>query len=275
MERQIPHYEYKEYFKKINEYCLLIPTWNEGERIKIELNRLKNKDIPKKIDIFLLDAGSTDGSIEDDFLKDIGVRAVLTIRMKCQANAYKAGFSKVSDEKYKGIVTVDGNNKDSVEQTMEFVEMLEKGYDFVQGSRFMKGGYHKNTPLSRILAIKLISNPLLSLSSGFKYTETMSAFRGFSMKIIDDDRIAIFRDIFTSWESQWYLANIIPKLGYKVIEIPQTRVYPKNGKIPTKINFFGNIQIMVQLIKVVTGYYRPDQTRPDQTRPDQTRPDQN
>ena len=63
-------------------------------------------------------------------------------------------------------------------------------------------------------------------------------------------------------------------MGYKVIEIPQTRVYPKNGKIPTKINFFGNIQIMVQLIKVVTGYYRPDQTRPDQTRPDQTRPDQ-
>ena len=65
MERQIPHYEYKEYFKKINEYCLLIPTWNEGERIKIELNRLKNKDIPKKIDIFLLDAGSTDGSSVD------------------------------------------------------------------------------------------------------------------------------------------------------------------------------------------------------------------
>lgn len=255
MERQIPNYEYKEYFSKRNEYCLLIPTWNEGDRIQIELKRLKDSDIPRKIDIFLLDAGSTDGSINDDFLKDIGVRAVLTIRMKGQANAYKAGFSKVSDEKYKGIVTVDGNNKDSVEQVMQFVELLENGYDFVQGSRFMKGGYHENTPFSRVLAIKLISNPLLSLSSGFKYTETMSAFRGFSMKIIDDERIAIFRDIFTSWESQWYLANIIPKLGYKVIEIPQTRVYPKSGKIPTKINFWGNVQIIGQLIKVVTGYY--------------------
>lgn len=134
MERQIPNYEYKEYFSKRNEYCLLIPTWNEGDRIQIELKRLKDSDIPRKIDIFLLDAGSTDGSINDDFLKDIGVRAVLTIRMKGQANAYKAGFSKVSDEKYKGIVTVDGNNKDSVEQVMQFVELLENGYDFVQDS---------------------------------------------------------------------------------------------------------------------------------------------
>ena len=75
------------------------------------------------------------------------------------------------------------------------------------------------------------------------------------MKIIDDERIAIFRDIFTSWESQWYLANIIPKLGYKVIEIPQRRVYPKSGKIPTKINFWGNVQIFLQLIKVTIGYY--------------------
>ena len=52
MERQIHYYEYKEYFGKRNDYALLIPTWNEGERIKIELNRLKAKDIPEVIDIF-------------------------------------------------------------------------------------------------------------------------------------------------------------------------------------------------------------------------------
>ena len=255
MERQVPEYEYKEYFSKRKEYCLLIPTCNEGERIKIELNHLKNKDIPKQIDIFLLDAGSTDGSIDDDFLKDIGVRAVLTIRIKGQANAYKAGFSKVSDEKYKGIVTVDGNNKDSVEQTMEFVEMLEKGYDFVQGSRFMKGGHHENTPLLRLLGMKLFSNPLISMSSGFKYTEIMSSFRGYKMDIIDDEKINVFRDIFQTWDLLLYLSNIIPQLGYKVIEIPQIRVYPKKGKTPTKINVIGNIRIIIQLIKIALGIY--------------------
>lgn len=255
MDRQIPYYEYKEYFEKRNDYCLLIPTWNEGDRIQIELNRLKEKDIPKQIDIFLLDAGSTDGSIEDDFLKDIGVRGVLTIRIKGQANAYKAGFAKASDEKYKGIVTVDGNNKDSVEQTMEFVNLLEEGYDFVQGSRFMKGGYHENTPLLRLIGMKFFSNPLISISSGFKYTETMSAFRGYKIDIIDDEKIFVFRDIFQTWDLLLYLSHKIPQLGYKVIEIPQTRLYPKNSKVPTKINLIGNIKIIIQLIKIAIGYY--------------------
>lgn len=254
MKKEIPYYEYKEYFEKRNDYALLIPTWNEGERIRIELNRLKEKDIPSKIDIFLLDAGSSDNSLEESFLKEIGIRAILTIKQKGQANAYKSGFSKASSEKYKGVVTVDGNNKDSVEQVMEFVYLL-KIYDFIQGSRFIGGGYHENTPISRVLAIKLFANPLLSLSSGFKYTETMSAFRGFSMRVIDDERLNIFRDIFQSWELQWYMANTIPKLGYRVIEIPQKRIYPKKGKIPTKINFIGNIRIIFQLIKVAFGYY--------------------
>ena len=37
---------------------------------------------------------------------------------------------------YKGLVTIDGNNKDSVESIYEFIDLLKKGYDFVQGSRF-------------------------------------------------------------------------------------------------------------------------------------------
>lgn len=74
------------------------------------------------------------------------------------------------------------------------------------------------------------ANPLLSLSSGFKYTETMSAFRGFSMRVIDDERLNIFRDIFQSWELQWYMANTIPKLGYRVIEIPQKKYIQRKEK---------------------------------------------
>lgn len=48
---------------------------------------------------------------------------------------------------------------------MEFVYLL-KIYDFIQGSRFIGGGYHENTPISRVLAIKLFANPLLSFIIG-------------------------------------------------------------------------------------------------------------
>ena len=235
---------------------MLIPCWNEGERIRIELNRLKVKNIPSMVDLILLDGGSTDGSIDDDFLNDIGVKCVITVLEKGQGCAYRAGFKFVADNDYKYCVTVDGNNKDSVEQVPEFIELLKNGVDFVQGSRFMDGGVHENTPLMRYLAIKCFSNPLLSIASGFKYTETMSAFRGFNVSVLKDVRLDIYRDIFKTWELQWYLASRIPRLGYKVKEIPQTRVYPK-GEIPTKINWMGNIRIIIQLTKVALGYYNP------------------
>ena len=248
---------YKEFFTKNNDTALLIPCWNEGERIQIELNRIKEKNIPNNVDIFLLDGGSTDGSVEDSFLLDMKIRGIFTIKEKGQGSSYRIGFAKVVDENYKYCITVDGNNKDSVEQIPEFIELLKNGIDFVQGSRFIKGGHHKNTPLMRFLAIKFFSNPLLSIVSGFKYSETMSAFRGFNVDILKDARLDIFRDIFKTWELQWYLASRIPRLGYKVKEIPTSRIYPDSGKTPTKINWRGNIRIVSQLLKVSFGYYNP------------------
>ena len=248
---------YKEFFAKNSDTALLIPCWNEGERIQTELNRIKQKNIPNNVDIFILDGDSTDGSVENSFLLDMKIRGIFTIKEKGQGSSYRIGFAKVVYENYKYCITVDGNNKDSVEQIPEFIELLKNGIDFVQGSRFIKGGHHKNTPLMRFLAIKFFSNPLLSIVSGFKYSETMSAFRGFNVDILKDARLDIFRDIFKTWELQWYLASRIPRLGYKVKEIPTSRIYPDSGKTPTKINWRGNIKIIIQLLKVAFGYYNP------------------
>lgn len=182
-----------------------------------------------------MDGGSTDGSLDKEFLNQIGVRGILTIRAKGQGSAYRAGFFKAVEDAYEYAVTVDGNNKDSVEQIPEFINLLETGYDFVQGSRFMEGGYHKNTPKAREWAIRFFSNPLLSLVSGFRYTETMSAFRGFNTKILADKRLQIFREVFQTWELQWYLSSRIPRLGYRVMEIPQARFTLKASQFPRKL----------------------------------------
>lgn len=257
MIKQLPSFEYKEYFAKKSHIALLIPTWNEGERIQKELQRIKDNNINSKVDIFLLDGETTDGSLNEKFVTSMGIRGILTISTKGQGYAYRVGFSKVIDEDYQYCITVDGNNKDSVEQIPDFIKLLEQGYDFVQGSRFLKGGHHENTPKMRELAIKYFSNPLLSFVSGFKYTETMSAYRGFNVKMLTDDRLQIFRNIFQTWELQWYIASRVPRLGYRIIEIPQSRVYPASGPIPTKINWMGNFRIIFQLLKVALGYYNP------------------
>ena len=108
-------------------------------------------------------------------------------------------------------------------------------------------------------SLKFTSLPILSFFSGFKWTDTTQGFRGYSSKVLSDKKIKIFRSIFKTYELLAYLSYIIPKCGYKCIEVPTTREYPL-GKNPTKINgFIENFKIFVILLKTCLGKYNVNQ----------------
>jgi dolichol-phosphate mannosyltransferase len=208
------------------------------------------------VDVIILDGGSTDNSLSHDILEENNVRALLVKRDKGKLSAQlRIGFAYAISNGYEGIITIDGNNKDSVESIPNFVEELNKGYDFIQGSRYVKGGKEINTPLSRKLAIKLIHAPYLSLLSGFRYTDTTNGFRGHSTKLLLDKELSIFREVFDTYELLAYLSVKAPRLGYKVKEIPVTREYPL-GKIPTKISpLKGNFLLIKILFNLLLNKY--------------------
>ena len=74
----VPDFTVKEYKKKQNKYCLLIPILNEGERIKNELQRAQKKNIGSIVDIIICDGKSSDGSTDDKILKSYDVNTLLT-----------------------------------------------------------------------------------------------------------------------------------------------------------------------------------------------------
>ncbi len=231
---QVPKFDLKELKPRSHDYCVCIPIINEGEKIQKQLGKLK--ELSNQIDIIILDAGSTDGSLNEPILIENHVRALLTKQDKGKLSAQlRMGFAYAIEQGYKGIVTVDGNNKDSVESIPDFISKLEEGYDFVQGSRYVPGGKEINTPLSRKLAIKLIHAPFISLMAGFHYTDTTNGFRAHSSIFLQDHRLQPFRDMFDTYELLAYLSVKAPRIGYRVTEIPVTRSYPK-GKVPTKIS---------------------------------------
>ena len=159
---------------------------------------------------------------------------------------------------YKGIITIDGNNKDSIEDIPKFIEKLKEGYDFIQGSRYIKGGKAINTPLIRHLSVKLIHAPIISLTARKKFTDTTNAFRAYSIKYLKDEKVKPLRDIFVTYELLAYLSVRATQLGYRACEIPVTRAYPKTGKTPTKISFFkGNSDLIKILFKNLFGKYNP------------------
>lgn len=256
MLREIPDYKIEEFFNKKHKYCVGIPLLNEGEKIQKELKSMLDNDIPNIADIIIFDGGSNDGSTDVDFLKSVNVRTLLIKTGEGKQGAqFRMGFDYILNQEYEGIITIDGNNKDGVEYIKDFIKKLEEGYDFIQGSRFIKGGIHKNTPISRYLAVKFIHAPWISFMSGFKYTDTTSAYRGITKKLLLDENLNIFRDIFSGYELLFYMSVMAPKLNYKVCEIPVSRIYPKNTKIPTKITFTGNFNIIKILFKLNIGYY--------------------
>ncbi|MDH5612526.1 MAG: glycosyltransferase family 2 protein [Gammaproteobacteria bacterium] len=254
---QLPEFDSYELSGRQADYCICVFIINEGDKF---LNQLaKMAPYQKDIDIVIADGGSTDGSTDLDVLKQYGVNTLLVKTGMGKLGAQmRMAFAWALKRGYKGVVTIDGNNKDSIEDIPGFIRKLDEGYDHVQGSRFIPGGHHENTPLSRLLGVKLLHAPVIRLSSGFKYTDTTNGYRAYSEKLLRASKLAIFRNIFTGYELHYYLAIKAAKLGYRCIEIPVSRIYPETGKTPTKISpFRGNLNVIMKLISAALGKYDP------------------
>lgn len=255
----VPRFECDEYAKKNSDYVVLIPIINEGARIHKELRRAKKYNVSDYADIVICDGGSTDGCTSEDKIKALGVNTLLVKRDAGKQGAQlRMGIWWAVRRGYKGVITIDGNNKDSIEDVPKFIKKLEEGYDFVQGSRFVKGGNAVNTPLVRLISVKLIHAPIISITAKHRFTDTTNAYRAYSMKYLTDDRVQPLRDIFMTYELLAYLSVRATQLNMKACEIPVTRAYPAKGKTPTKISFFkGNFELMKILFKNLAGAYKP------------------
>ena len=255
----VPQFECTEYAGKSKDYVVLIPIINEGDRIIKELKRAYKYNVSDYADIVICDGGSTDGCTEEKKLKKLKVNTLLVKQDQGKQGAQlRMGIWWALQRGYKGIVTIDGNNKDSIEDVPHFIEKLEEGYDFVQGSRFIKGGKAINTPLIRTISVKLIHAPVISLTAHQRFTDTTNAYRAYSRRYLTDERVQPLRDIFMTYELLAYLSVRATQIGMKACEIPVTRAYPKAGKTPTKISFFkGNSELMRILLKNARGEYNP------------------
>ncbi|MDI9347940.1 MAG: glycosyltransferase family 2 protein [Methylacidiphilales bacterium] len=247
------------YFEKRKNIIVLVPVFNEGERIISLISKMAENKIHEYADICIVDAGSTDSSLDHEHHIKNSIRGVVT-RAKGVSGRLgsdlRIGFAFGLSEGYDYFITIDGNNKDDPRSIINFVSALKNGdAQYIQASRFITGGIAINTPVTRKIAIKFIHSPLLSLFSGFRWTDTTQGFRGYTSKLLSDERLGLFRNCFVSYEILSYLTYRVPQLGYACLELPSTRSYPK-GEVPTKISFIrGNGRVLLILFLTCLGYY--------------------
>ena len=253
----IPIYEISFLNKKFTNYCLIIPVLNEGKNIQNLLNKIFYNNLTDIIDVIIIDGGSTDNSLSDINLQK-KIRSLLIMKDQGKLSSQlRCAYSFALEEKYNGFITIDGNNKDDPNLVVDFIKYLDKGYDFIQASRFIENGKGINTPLLRHYAIKFIHAPILSFFSNFHWTDTTQGYRAYSRKIFEDRLILPFRKIFNSYELLCYLSYKIPRLGYRCIEIPSIRTYYKDAN-PSKISGLSNHFLILKiLINTCLGLYDP------------------
>jgi dolichol-phosphate mannosyltransferase len=234
-----------------SKYAICIPVVNEGIRLKKQLLEMRRLRIYKQADIIICDGNSVDGSTDVDFLKQVKVFALIKYPRAHQSEQLLEGFKFVLKHKYLGIITVDGNGKDSVNDIKRFIQELQRNeVDFIQGSRYCDGGEAINTPFIRRYAIKIhvwiINNIIIKREP--KFTDTTNGFRAFKTKMILENKKLLFSQGKYSNHAMVYHLLVIataPKYNYK--EIPVKREYPRKGRATKIIPVWGHIELLIIL----------------------------
>jgi dolichol-phosphate mannosyltransferase len=176
-------------------------------------------------ELLVVDDGSTDST--PDVVRLRGVKMIRHPQRRGVGDAIRTAIAYARDGKFDVLVIQAGNDKDRPEEIPRLLQaIMEEGYDFVQGSRYLPGGDFGNMPLYRRLATQFVHPLLFSLITRRRITDSTNGFRAFRLSMLDDPRIDMNQDWLNQYEFEPYLFFKSIKLGYKVKEVPVTKIYP-------------------------------------------------
>jgi dolichol-phosphate mannosyltransferase len=140
------------------------------------------------------------------------------------------------DEGFDVVVILAGNDKDRPPEIERLLAAIEdEGCDFVQGSRYLPGGNFGNMPVYRQIATRVVHPLLFSLIAGRRFTDTTNGFRAIRLTALRDSGIDLDQDWLDRYELEPYLFYKMVRLGFRVKEVPVTKIYPPHELGYTKM----------------------------------------
>lgn len=199
---------------------VVMPCLNEEEAVGACIEKIQKTFSRANIDgeIIVCDNGSTDNSVA--IAESMGVR-VIHQPLRGYGNAYFKGFASA-----KGLYLIMGDADDTYDFNLipEFLDkLINEGYDFVTGSRYVKEGDKSMPFLHRFFGNPMLTAILNNLF-GTAYTDVYCGFRGFSRKAYD-----LIRPVSPGMEFNLELAINAGLAGLKIVEVP-IQLHPRKGQ---------------------------------------------
>jgi len=199
----------------------VIPAFNEAAKLKTEFQRFAPGLVSE---VLLVDDASTDNSAMVG--KEAGVTVISHPQRSGVGAAVRTGIEYALEKNYEVIVIMAGNDKDRPEEIPRLMQKIDEGYDFVIGSRYQPGGRYDNTPKYRIFATKYVHPTVVWLTTGRKLTDTSTGFRAIRTSFFKDPRVNLKQEWLNAYDCEMYIMYKAITLGYKIGEVPASKIYP-------------------------------------------------
>ena len=205
--------------------AVVIPALNEAGKIGRVLDRVPRDG---RFEAIVVDDGSTDGTSVE--ARAHGAAVVLRHDVRqgkgvALRDGWEEGIRR--GRPYLAIVDADDQHEPA-ELAGALDHLLAMDADYVQGSRWMRGGRVEGPTGGRGFGTRLYS-AIFSILAFRRITDATNGFRIFRARILQDEAIDLHQEWLTSYDLEPYLLYKVIRRGYRLVEYPVTVRYHTEG----------------------------------------------
>ena len=207
---------------------MVIPTYNERDNIEKLIQEI-HEHVPDA-DILVVDDNSPDGTwklVEEISRRDPRVHLIRRPGKMGLGTAYVEGFKWALERGYDIIVQMDADFSHSPEDIPRLIKEIEKGADFVVGSRYRNGVNVVNWPLKRLM-ISYFANVYARFITGVPIRDLTGGFKAWRREVLESIDLDNIRSNGYSFQIEMNFKAY--RKGFKPSEIPIIFYERRSGK---------------------------------------------
>ena len=223
----------------------IVPAYNEEHSIGTVLEEIRAADVD--LHVVVVNDASEDGTAA---IAARGGAAVLNLPFNVGiGGAMQAGYQYALEHGFELAIQVDGDGQHDPREIGRVLEpILDGRADLVVGTRFVKGGGYRGTPLRRV-GIRIFA-AIVSLMVGQRVSDTTSGFRGVNRKAL-----RLFAAEYPHDYPEVESIVLLSRHGLRLLEVPVQMRVRETGN--SSITALRSVYYMIKvLLALFIGLFR-------------------